>query len=111
MSNRQWDDSVQFIEEIEGIAKDRKLKMKQDTCTLETISESKESEQGKDDSKSLESGTETLLWDFDVFSFCGMFLSVMEDFVILWEEGSLFLEDMTGLDGLCDEGLGKDDEG
>jgi hypothetical protein len=55
-----------------------------EACTLQTVSESKETEKGKGDLKSSESETRLLLCGFCGFSFCHSVLSVNK------EEGLLY---------------------
>jgi hypothetical protein len=81
-----------------------------------TISESKESEKGSNDSESslLETETEAgMEVEAVAFAFVGMVFSVKRigDSSFLWEGGITFLNGMTGTDRLCDEGPGQDDEG
>jgi hypothetical protein len=106
MSNGWQDDSIQFKEE------ENKLRTGTEACTLVTISESKESEKGSNDSESSLSETETEAGteaEAAAFSFVGTVFSVKRigDSSFLWEGGITFLNDMTGTDRLCDEGLGR----
>jgi hypothetical protein len=84
-----------------------------------TVSESKEREKGSNDSESsseteMEAGMEVETEvETATFSFIRTVFSVkrMGDSVFLWEGGITFLNGMTGIDRLCDEGPGQDDEG
>jgi hypothetical protein len=84
-----------------------------EACTLQTVSESKETEKGKGDSKSSESEMRSLLCGFCGFSFCRSVLSVNkgEGSAVQWEGGITFSNKILGTDGFCDEGPGQDDEG
>jgi hypothetical protein len=70
MSNGRRDDSVHFIEETE---EETETGTDMEACTLQTVSQSKETEKGKDDSKSSESEMGSL---FCGFSFCRSVSSV-----------------------------------
>jgi hypothetical protein len=105
MSNGQRDDSVHFIEETE---EETELGTDMEACTLQTVSQSKESEKGKGDSKSSLLGPGSL--------FCGFCHSVLslnrgEGSAVQWEGGITFSNKIWGTDGFCNEGPGQDDEG
>jgi hypothetical protein len=85
-----------------------------------TILESKERETGSNnDSESsseteTEAGTETEMEvETKAFSFVRAVFSVqrMGDSAFLWEGGITFFNGIMGVDRLCDEGSGQDDEG
>jgi hypothetical protein len=62
----------------------------------------------------MEAGTEAeMVVETVAFSFVRMVFSVkrMGDSVFLWEGGITVFIDTLGVDRLCDEGLGQDDEG
>jgi hypothetical protein len=79
-------------------------------CTLKTVSDLKEKEKGKGDSKSSESEMGSLFFDFS--SCCsGLSVSKGEGSAVYWEGGITFSDKIYGTDSFCDEGLGQDDEG
>jgi hypothetical protein len=116
MSNRQQDNSVQFIE------KKTESRVGTETCTLVvTILESREREKCSNDLESSLSETETeagtevdIEAETAAFSCVGTVFSVKRtgDFSFLWEGGCCTVfNSITGTDRLCDEGPGQDDEG
>jgi hypothetical protein len=86
---------------------------------LVTILESKEREEGSnnDSESSLERETEVGMEAETeaetAFSFVGTVFSVKRtgDSVFLWEGGITFFNGIMGVDRLCSEGPGQDDEG
>jgi hypothetical protein len=115
MSNGRQDDSVHFKEE------ENELRTETGACLLVTIFKSKEREKGSnnDSESSLERETEVgmeMEMEMEVetaFSFIGAVFSVRRtgDSIFLWEGGITVFKDMTGMDRLCSEGPGQDDEG
>jgi hypothetical protein len=113
MSNGWQDDSIQFKED------ETESRTGTEACILVTILESKEREKGSNnDSESsleteMEAGMEAETEVKMAFSVIGAVFSVRRtgDSVFLWEGGITVFNGIMGMDRLCNEGLGQDNEG